>query len=241
MTRKTRKTITPNAVGISVLGYIPPEALEDETPTGMAKPLATFASRLGDLALELEESIDEIEENPELSPIGKAERRRELFVEILGSFDDDELAKRIEFAERKIESARQLPEPPDAEDPNAIAVAGEIRRHVAGMDRSERFSFFREHAGDRQVVSALLNAPPYLSGLESSEVDAFREIALEALHPERVTRIDLLERTIDGARRARRNAERMMAERAGLSRDPDGNWQHALRQPARAPAPGQRV
>jgi hypothetical protein len=95
--------------------------------------------------------------------------------------------------------------------------------------------FLSEHAHNPEIVAALLNAPDFLSGMNEVEMEYLRALSLRALHPKRAAAIDLLERTSEGLRRARANAERMLVARTGVKRDREGKWRVA------EPAPGAGV
>lgn len=213
-------TITPTAVAASVAGYVPAEAREaedgDSSPPSMLRPLARWTDQAAEAVLAYEEAVREIETDKSLSDLGKAERIRDAFEEHMDRLDAKEFAERVELAEKELDRLRALPGPPPADDAHSIAVAGDIRRHLADLPDSDRRAFLQKNAGDPKVAAAVLHAPAYLSGLTDAEVDAFRRWAIERRHPDRVARIELLERTLEGAGRGRRNAEKMMRERGGV-------------------------
>lgn len=59
-----------------------------------------------------------------------------------------------------------------------IAVAGQIREYVRTLKGNRLgFLFDRIRRGDRQTYSAVVNAPPYLSGMNEDEEKIVRELA----------------------------------------------------------------
>jgi hypothetical protein len=80
--------------------------------------------------------------------------------------------------EQKINSNLQLPT-----DPAAVAAHVQIRDRLASMkDTKERMSFLEKHGSDLTLISAVLTAPAYLSGLDDGEL-AYVRSKLEKLAP----------------------------------------------------------
>lgn len=93
-----------------------------------------------------------------------------------------ELGDYLTALDTKIEAAITDPR---ARLPDALALAGEVRAHVKGLKDGERFGFV--HAairdGDLATVSAVINAPPFLSGLQPEEVAQLRIAAAQKFAP----------------------------------------------------------
>jgi hypothetical protein len=70
---------------------------------------------------------------------------------------------------------------PKGSTPAGIATAGEIRAYARSLKDHERHKFVEEaiEAGDLQTLSALLNAPRYLSGLTDQRRALYRDSAAE--------------------------------------------------------------
>lgn len=95
---------------------------------------------------------------------------------------EKELGDYLTALDTKIEGALTDPR---ARMPDALALAGETRAHVKALQDGERFGFV--HAaisqGDLATVSAVINAPPFLSGLKPEEVAQLRIAAAQKFAP----------------------------------------------------------
>ena len=95
---------------------------------------------------------------------------------------DKELRDYLTALDTKIEAAITDPR---AKMPDALALAGETRAHVKSLKQSERRSFVSEAIaqGDLATVSAVLNAPPFLSGLDDKALGELRIAAAQRFAP----------------------------------------------------------
>ena len=65
----------------------------------------------------------------------------------------------------------------DGRSPQGIAVATQIRQHVAGLPKTERSVFVQSaiKRGDRATAAAVLSGPGYLSGIDDAALVLLRE------------------------------------------------------------------
>jgi hypothetical protein len=75
---------------------------------------------------------------------------------------------------------------PNGNTAQGIALATEMRAHVKSLGAGERLEFIRQAVvyGDKRTVSALLNGPAYLSGLDAGMLDNLREQASHKFAPQ---------------------------------------------------------
>jgi hypothetical protein len=82
---------------------------------------------------------------------------------------------------------------------------------------------------DPRILSAILNAPAFLSGLSAAEFKVVRERARAALHPEQVQTQQQLTKSLEELREGLAAAKRLLLERCEL-RDDDGQL-HSIHEP----------
>lgn len=100
--------------------------------------------------------------------------------------------------------------PIDKTDANTAAMRTELRAYLRGMNPMERLAAMRGNV-DEATASAILSAPPQLSGLSPDQHAAFREARLRQRHPEKLAALDaaqqatkLVARTLAAARSSTR-------------------------------------
>lgn len=109
-------------------------------------------------------------------------------------------------------------------EPNRNFAASEIRSHVRSAGKRERRTLLREALNDVEAVQAILSAPPLASGLTVEEWRAFRLEATQRYLPHVLRHSQLLESAAKYFDAGVRNAEKMVAEAAGLKRSKTGEW-----------------
>ena len=100
--------------------------------------------------------------------------------------------------------------PIDKTDANTAAMRTELRGYLRGLPPSDRLAATRGNV-DEATASAILSAPPQLSGLSDEQWGNFREARLRLRHPEKLASLDaaqqatkLVKRTLDAARTSTR-------------------------------------
>lgn len=98
----------------------------------------------------------------------------------------------------------------DKTDANTAALRTELRGYLHGLPPMERLKALRVDV-DEATASAILSAPPKLSGLSDEQWGNFREARLRQLHPEKTKALDaanaaakLTARCLDAARQSTR-------------------------------------
>ena len=89
----------------------------------------------------------------------------------------------------------------------AGAFGKEIRDHVKGLNTGERQTFIQKHidAGDERVVSAILGAPPFLSGLDANMQSTLTRVWHMKKQPDKAARLKVMQ-----------GAKELIETRAGL-------------------------
>jgi hypothetical protein len=99
--------------------------------------------------------------------------------------------------------------PIDKTDANTAAIRTELRTYLRNLPPLERLEALR--GTDEATASAILSAPPHLSGISPDQHAAFYEARLRLRHPEKLASLDaaqqatkLVKRTLDAARTSTR-------------------------------------
>ena len=99
----------------------------------------------------------------------------------------------------------------------------EIRAHLAAM-KENKMRFLAKHVADGQVAAAVLSAPSFLSGLSDEEFSFLRTRVEEHVAPGVVKARTETLKALEHAEQGRQRALDKIAERAGLTKGPDGTW-----------------
>ena len=172
----------------------------------------------------------EAEQNHDFSAAGITRRRVELGRQALtelANFKPLQAAEKatldnIEYLEKKM---IDLPQPPT--NVADVALAQEIRSYIS--KRKSPIDVAMKSVSDPRILSAILNAPSFLSGLSDAEFKVVRERARVALHPEQVQMQQQLTKARDELRAGIAAAKRMLLERCELLGD-DGQL-HSIHEP----------
>lgn len=79
--------------------------------------------------------------------------------------------------------------PIDKTDANTAAMRTELRGYLRGLPPADRLKTLRADV-DEATASAILSAPPHLSGLSDEQWSNFREARLRLRHPEKLASLD---------------------------------------------------
>ena len=159
----------------------------------------------------------EAEQNQDLSPSGVTRRRtecgRQAMTE-LANFKPFQLAEKavlqnLEFLETKM---ADLPQPPTSVAD--VSLAQEIRQYV--RSRKSPLDTAVDSITDARVLGAILNAPPFLSGLSETEFNLVRQRARTALHPEQTKMQEQLNKAMAELREGLLATGRILSERCGV-------------------------
>jgi hypothetical protein len=93
-------------------------------------------------------------------------------------------------------------------------LAQEIRQYIS--DQKSPIDFAAKSMTDPRVLSAILNAPAFLSGLSDTEWKLVRERARTALHPEQAQMQEWLMKARDELREGVEATKRMLLERCEM-------------------------
>ena len=110
--------------------------------------------------------------------------------------------------------------------PSNIAEAtvhAQIRDRLAAM-KDGRMGFLEKNATDPVVAAALLTAPPFLSGLSDAELALVKHKVEQHVSPEIAEARDATLKAMKEAEAGWQRAIDKIAERAGLTKTPDGTW-----------------
>jgi len=175
-------------------------------------------------------AMDEIDADIDLSPQGKGRKKQQFAADAIADFQKSKaLLEAKDAVERQLakwekETGLAIKTPTNLAE---IVMQSEIRAHLAAM-KDKRLAFLERHATDPRVASAILGAPPFLSGLTDDDVAFVHNKIEQRVAPEiaeaRTTTLKALEQAEQGWRRA----QAKIGERAGLGRGCD----HSNSEPA---------
>ena len=166
------------------------------------------------------ELLDAVDANPDLSPEGRIKARAKIAEKAVSDFRaSNTLEKaRTSVASQQAKWAEKVNEAivPAADHGQAV-MYGQIRGHIAGLDEKARLSFVDKHIDDPMVISSVLTAPGFVSGLSDVELGVIRsKLAKRVLAPEIAEQQTLVEKALAVAERGWSRAQRLIEERAGL-------------------------
>ena len=106
-----------------------------------------------------------------------------------------------------------------AADHGQAVTYGQIRGHIAGLDEKARLAFIDKHLDDADgvVVSAVLTAPEFLSGLTVTEIGLVRDkLARRTFDAEIIAERERVAKAMAVAERGWLRAATLIEERGGL-------------------------
>lgn len=170
--------------------------------------------------------MDEIDKDPDLSPEGKRRRKQQAASEAIADFQQSRsLANAKAAVERQVtkwaEKTGMAIKPPT--NIAEAVVQSEIRAHVAAM-KGSKVGFLQQHVSDPRVASAVLSAPPFLSGLSDAEVAVVQQRMEKHVAPEIAEARDATLKGLKEAKEGWRRAQDKIGEKAGLTKGADGQW-----------------
>jgi hypothetical protein len=168
----------------------------------------------------VDNNCQQAEQDIDLSPEGIARRRTELGRQALtelANFKPLQIAEKaalenLDYLEKKMVD---LPQPPT--NVADVALAQEIRQYVRGQ--KSPIDFAAKSMSDPRVLSAILNAPAFLSGLGDTEWNMVRERARTAMHPEQAQMQKWLMKARDELREGVAATKRMLLERCEMGEE----------------------
>ena len=89
--------------------------------------------------------------------------------------------------------------------------------------------FLEKHATDPVVASALLTAPPFLSGLSDAEMALVKHKVEQHISPDIAEARDATLKAMKEVEAGWQKAITKIAEHAGLTKEADGTWRHRAR------------
>ena len=102
-------------------------------------------------------------------------------------------------------------------------VHAQIRDRLAAM-KDGRMGFLEKNAADPMVAAAILTAPTFLSGLNDAELALVKHKVEQHVSPEIAEARDATLKAMKEAEQGWQKAIEKIAERAGLTKGPDGTW-----------------
>ena len=179
-------------------------------------------------------AFDAIDNDTDLSPEGRDRKKKKLAAEAIADLQQsraltiakDAVERQVAKWEEKTGMAIKSP----ANIAEAM-VHAEIRAHLAAM-KGSKLNLVERHMSDPRVVSAVLDAPPFLSGLTDTEVAVVRTRIEQHLAPEIAEARDATLKALEQAEQGWQRAMEKIAERGGLTKGPDGTWADTSRKVA---------
>ena len=169
-------------------------------------------------------AMDETDADKDLSNEGQVRKKKRLAVDAIGGFQKSQtLQNAIDLVDRQLakwaEEAGVAIKPPSnfAE----AMMQAEIRAHLAAM-KGSKMDFLAARATDPRVASAILGAPPFLSGLTDAEIGVVKTRVEKHVAPEVVNERNATLKALEQAEAGWETAMRKIASRAGLTKGLDG-------------------
>ena len=164
------------------------------------------------------------EQDQDLSSEGIARRRAEYGRQALtelATFNPFAVAEKatiqnIQYLEEKM---TDLPKPPTGIAD--VTLAQEIRQYV--RSGQSPIDAVVKSISDPRVLGAILNAPPFLSGLSETQFNLIRERARVTLHPEQTKMQEQLNKALAELREGVQATRRMLFERCDIKGDENGS------------------
>lgn len=167
----------------------------------------------------------EAEHDGDLSPEGVIRRRSKIgqkALSELAEFEPLKLAEKAAAANLTALEDRMIELPKPTTNAVDFMLEQEVRSYVA--DQNSPIEFVLKAMSDRRVLSAVLTAPPFLSGLNDTEWNMVRERARVALHPQQSEMQQWLNKALAEVRGGAAAAKRMLLERCELREDGEGQF-----------------
>lgn len=167
----------------------------------------------------------EAEQDSDLSPEGIVRRRTKIgqkALSELAEFGPLQLAEKAVAANLTALEDRMVELPKPTTNAVDFMLEQEIRRYVA--DQTSPVEFVLKTMTDQRVMSAVLTAPSFLSGLSDTEWSLVRERARVALHPQQSEMQQRLNKALAELREGVAAAKRVLLERCELREDSEGQF-----------------
>ena len=178
-----------------------------------------------DRTLKARGSMAAIDEDRNLSPTGKLEKKKEIASKAITAL---EKSQHLVKARSAVEDQVRLWNKALGLTPKAPENAGEamlhceIRSHLAALKSDDRLAFISSHLGEGEVADAVLTAPAFLSGLSPAELNIVRQRVEAHANPEIAAAKAETLRAMQDAEAGWRAAIRQISGRGGLGRPHDG-------------------
>jgi hypothetical protein len=171
-------------------------------------------------------AFDAIDNDSDLSPEGRERKKKKVADEASAGFKESRtLTAAKEVVERQVakwaERTGMATKPPT--NIAEAVVQSEIRAHLAAI-KDSKMSFLQRHVTDPRVASAVLGAPPFLSGLTDAEIAVVQKRIEEHVAPEVAEARNATLKALEQAEQGWQRAMNKIGERSGLSKGPDGTW-----------------
>jgi hypothetical protein len=136
------------------------------------------------------ERASSIRSDRRYSEEGRAEKIRQEAEETLRDINSTVRERTASYRARvqqyNVEITRAMPAAPDP------ALAQEIRTYVRALPDGQRSSFVQTRLDDAQLVGAIINAPPYLSGLHEEIFTLIQKRVAGAYAPQKIGELERL-------------------------------------------------
>jgi hypothetical protein len=186
--------------------------------------LRTVPERVRELIRATNETMTQIENDPNLSAEGIQHKRADFAREVLAQLDklmepaESAAGRRIEKLREKMDAVVTKGKPKDVAE---AQIAAEIRAHIAKQESPVMAALRLK--GDAKAISAVLDAPPFLSGLNEQEAATLRAEALAST--EQQHEVNEITNALAVCKGAIKGAASMICERAKVRQRHDGTWE----------------
>ena len=205
---------------LKIKATICPEAIRWPTEYTHWKKLHGAVNEARDCTARALRAMDEVDQNADLSAEGRIKERTRIAERAISDFGKSSALSDAQAAVSNMQTkwAAKVAEIIKApEDPRDVAIHAQVRDRVANMSKEDRFKFLQQHGDDLLVASALLTAPPFISGLSEAETALIRsKMERIALAPEVLEAKDAVTKAMASAERGWRAAMALIAGRGKI-------------------------
>lgn len=189
------------------------------------KMLVAAAKEVRAFLRDADAKFDAIDANRDLSPEGKQRQRVELATEFIGKLEGSAALTRAQEAAKSAHDKYQAKIDTNltpATDPQAVGVHAQIRGQLLALkDPKERMNFLGRNGNDLTLISAVLSAPAYVSGITEAEAALLRRNLERHAPPEIIKERDFVHSALAEIERGCRAARARIAKRGGLEKSPN--------------------
>lgn len=162
------------------------------------EPAKVVMIRMFEVPDDIRKQADKLAQNPHLTAQGQL-AALQTYVAKEKAADLYRARKTADTMEAKLSErrARLVPSQPDKSDLAAVILRSEMRGMVRAMKPGERMAFLLKGDADSNVLSAVLEGPNVMSGIDDSARALIADTLIERAHPGQLATIELARSAVE--------------------------------------------